>query len=266
MNAKAGQHSNFFKEFAKNRQYIFYYAQSTLKQRVAGNYLGLLWLWLQPFMFMLIYSFVVTKIFISTIPNINVYVLIGLNAWSLISRSIQMSAMSITRNKSLFERVYFHKFVYPTINVVSYIYEFFISTTLVLVIMLFAGIPLTWHFLEMLPVLGVTTLFAYGFALISAHIGVYLFDLANILDFTLRFIFYLSPVMWSTDFIKDDRLRQLSRFNPVAVLFKAFRDCMMYGKSPNYLHLLIIAAASCLVIYVGFKMISRREHEYARII
>ncbi|MDR1665193.1 MAG: ABC transporter permease, partial [Clostridiales bacterium] len=188
-----------------NFDYIVYYSRIMLKQRVAGNYLGFLWLFIQPLMFMLIYSLVVTVIFSNTMKHFNLHVLIGLNTWTLVQRTIMTSATSITRNKAIFEQVYFHKFVYPTVNMMSYVYEFLISISLVFIMMVFSGVPFTWHLIEIIPILFVCMLFSLGCGLVIAHIGVYLFDLANILEFVLNFVFYLSPIMWSYEFI-DFRL------------------------------------------------------------
>jgi len=259
------QKQGIIKNLIKYHEYILYYAWIMLKQRVAGSYLGFLWLFLQPLMFMVIYTFVVTVIFSNDIPNFNVFVLIGLNAWSLISRTIMVSATAIARNKAIFEQVYFHKFVYPTIYLVSYVYEFIIATSLVFAMMAFAGIPFTLHLFEIIPVLFVTSLFSLGCGLIVAHIGVYLFDLSNILEFTLRFIFFLSPIMWSYENF-NFHLMWLLRANPVSVLLGSFRSAILYGTSPMYLYLLGIGLFSCVLIQIGYRLISKYEDSYARIV
>ncbi len=99
------------KNLIKNHEYILYYSRIILKMRVAGSYLGFLWLYIKSLlMFMIIYSFVVQVIFKSKMENFNVFVLIGLTSWDLFSRSLLMGATAITRNKGVFEQVYFHKF------------------------------------------------------------------------------------------------------------------------------------------------------------
>ena len=254
-----------FKNLYKNHEYILHYAGIMLKQRVAGNYLGFLWLFIQPFMFMLIYSFVVMVLFANRTENFNILVIIGLNAWTLFQRTVMISSTSIVRNKVVFEQVYFHKFVYPAIYLVSYMYEFLIATGLVVIMLVYSGIPITWHFLEMIPVLLSAMLFSFGCGLIVAHIGVYLFDLPNILEFSLRFIFYLSPIMWTFD-QRNFPFMWLLQWNPIAVIIGSFRSCMLYGKSPVYWYLLVISLCSCVLIYIGYSLISRYEDEYARII
>jgi len=253
------------KTFLRNREYIFFYARVILKTNVAGSYLGFLWLFISPLMFMLIYSFIVLVVFKSSQENFNVFVLIGLTSWSLFSNTVLMGATAIVRNKSIFEQVYFHKSIYPMIYLLSNTYQFLISFILVIIFLLFSKIPLTWHVAEMAPVLLVQMLFTLGCTLIISHFGVYVFDLRNVLDFVLRFLFYLSPVMWNPQML-NPRIANLLQWNPMAVIINAYRACLMYHSSPNYLHLLIITLVSCVLIFSGHNLISKYEDEYARTI
>lgn len=253
------------KNLYKYHEYILYYSKTMLKQKVAGNYLGFLWLLIQPLMFMLVYSFVVQIIFRSRVENIHIYVLIGLNTWNLAARTIRSAAVAVVSHKTIFRQVYFHKFVYPTCYLMSNVYEFLISSALVIVMIVVAGIPLTPHIFEMAPVLLTTILFTYGMSLIIAHIGVYLYDLKNILEFTLQFLFYLSPVMWSYDNLPEP-YASILMLNPASIVMDGFRKCMMYGESPSYLHLLVLCLVSIVLIQVGYRLISHYEDGYSRII
>lgn len=251
------------KNLQKNWEYILYYSKIMLKMRVAGNYLGFLWLYIDPLMFMLIYTFVVQMIFRSKMENYHVFVLIGLTSWNLFSRSVLMGSTSIARNKGIFEQVYFHKFVYPTVYMMAYLYEFLIAFGLIFVMMAVSGIPLTIHLAEVPVVIFTQLLFTYGCALIVSHIGVYLFDLRNILEFTLRFLFYLSPIMWSFDMVQM-KYAWLLKLNPMAVIIGSYRSCIIYGKSPVYAYLLAVSICSLILIRIGYYLISRYEDAYAR--
>lgn len=255
--------AGILKNLRKYREYILYYSKIMLKTRVAGSYLGFLWLYIDPMMFMLIYTFVVQVVFRNKMENFHVFVLIGITSWNLFSRSVLMGSTSITRNKGIFEQVYFHKFVYPTVYVMAYLYEFFIAFGLIFVMLVVSGIPLTIHLLEVPLVILTQVLFTYGCTLIVSHIGVFLFDLRNILDFTLRFLFYLSPVMWSFDMVQM-KYAWILKLNPMAVIIGSYRSCIFYGKSPVYAYLLAISVLSCVLIEIGYHMISRHEDAYAR--
>jgi ABC-type polysaccharide/polyol phosphate export permease len=98
-----------------------------------------------------------------------------------------------------------------------------------------------------------------------SHVGVYFYDLRNILEFTLRFLFYLSPIMWSLEG-RDIPFEFLLKANPMYIIISSLRDALIYGRHPDYLSLLWILIASVILIIIGYKMISKNEDEYARVI
>lgn len=215
-------------------------------------------------MFMLIYTFVVNNIFKITIPNFSLHVFIGTTTWKLISGSILMSPTVISRNKTIFQQVYFHKFVYPTVYLLVAVYEFLIANILILFLMYFSNIRFTWHLIEFPIVTLISILFTWGCSLIISHLGIYFFDLRNILDFSMRFLFYLSPVMWSYENRNFEFMNYL-KISPISIIMESFRNITFRGTSPNYLSLLFVLTLSMILISIGYYLISKYEDEYARV-
>jgi lipopolysaccharide transport system permease protein/teichoic acid transport system permease protein len=131
--------------------------------------------------------------------------------------------------------------------------------------MVVGGVPFTWHLIEIVPILFTLMLFALSLALIIAHVGVYLYDLGNILEFVLRFAFYLTPIMWHYNNFTFS-LTWLLKLNPMSIIMGSFRSCILYGKSPMYAYLFVICVCSLVLIEIGYRMISHYEDTYARII
>ncbi|MEI6602138.1 MAG: ABC transporter permease [Clostridia bacterium] len=259
------------KNLMKNKEYITYYAKLLLKQKVAGSYLGVLWLFLDPLLFMLVYMVVIKFLFQSHVPNFHIYVFIGLTTFKLMSGTILMNTSAIVRNKSIFEQVYFHKFVYPTIYLLVNLYEFLIANTLIVILMLFAnpGIPPSFHMLEFIPVTIIACLFTYGASLIIAHFGVYFFDLRNISDVVFKFLFYTSPIMWSYAQMSDKipaAVLTILKLNPLSIIIESYRSVLFLEQSPNYSHLLGLTGVSVLLIIFGYQLISKNEDEYGKVI
>ncbi len=257
---------DIFANLKLNKDYILYYSKIAFRSRINDTKLGILWLLLEPLAFMLIYSFVVQFIFSNNrMPNFNLFIFIGLTSWKFFSGAVLSGPSAIVKNKSIFEQVYFHKFVYPSINLLVSLYEFLIANSLIVILIIIARIPITWHMFEFIPVSLVLILFTYGLTLIAAHVGVYFFDLRNMMEIVLRFMFYVSPIMWSYDMFKH-KLAFLLKLNPMSVIIGGFRDALFYGKSPDYVGLGIITLVSVLLIAWGYHMISKHEDEYGRVL
>ena len=90
-------------------------------------------------------------------------------------------------------------------------------------------------------------------------------DLRNILDFTLKFMFYVTPIFWSFESI-DFSLKWVLELNPMQVILGSFRNCILYGQSPAYRRILLVILFSCVLVKIGYSMISKKEDEYARMI
>lgn len=234
-------------------------------KRVSGTFLGFFWLFLEPLMFMLMYVFLVKFVFGNSTPNFHLFIFLGLTTWAFISSSILNSTVSIARNKAIFEQVYFHKFVYPTIEVIVSSYVFLISNLLIFILILFSNVTLTPHFFAFPLIMIIMFTFTLGVCLIASHIGVYFFDLWNILNFILRLAFYITPIMWSYDFINNPYVNLL-KMNPASVIMESYRNIIMYGKSPNYLSLFILFLFSLVLIRLGCNLITKYEGEYGRVI
>lgn len=250
-----------------NKEYILYYSKVLLSNRVKGSFLGKIWLLLDPLMFMLIYTFIAQVIFGASMEYFPIYVFIGLISWSVFAGTIQVCTTSIVRNKAIYQQIYFQKAVFPTIQLLVKLYEFLIASSLIVILLILYRVPLTWHVLEFFIVIPVLLLCTYGFALIVAHVGVYFYDLHNILEFTLKFLFYVTPIFWA---ISEDHILYnylfILKLNPMYVILESFRNTLLYGQSPDYFGLLIITIFSMILIKIGYCLIDKYEDEYARVI
>ena len=254
------------KEVKKYLDYIDYYAKCIMRQRVAGSLLGSLWLFLDPLMFMLIYTFIVKYIFQNNTPNFHIIVFIGLNAWKLFNSTIMLSATSIIRHKAIINQINFPKYIYPLVYALVNLYEYIIASSLVFVLIYFSKIPFTFHIFEMIPITIVLFIFSISLSLLVAHLGVYFLDLRNILDFSLRFLFYLSPIMWSFSSMSDGILKNILLLNPIALILESYRNVLLNNQSANYLGLMIILLISLFIMAIGFKTIEKYEKNYGKVI
>ena len=96
----------FFNNMKKYYKYAIRSAKAELKSEVADSYLNWLWWVIEPFCFMLIYTFVFGFVF----PNNELYfasfVMVGQAAWDFFNRMITGSVKLIINNRDLVTKVY----------------------------------------------------------------------------------------------------------------------------------------------------------------
>ena len=97
----------------KYNKYAIRSAKAELKSEVADSYLNWLWWIIEPFAFMLIYTFVFGVVF----PNKTLYfasfVMVGQAFWDFFNRMVSGSVKLITNNRDLVTQVYIPKYIFP---------------------------------------------------------------------------------------------------------------------------------------------------------
>ena len=99
----------FTEDVTKYFRYSIVAARSQLKAEVADSYLNWIWWILDPFCFMLIYTFIFGYVFKSSELYFPVYIFIGLSMWDFFSKTVQSSVKMIKTNKHIVSKVYFPK-------------------------------------------------------------------------------------------------------------------------------------------------------------
>ena len=85
----------FFSNLKKFRSYLKYAPVAILKTEVADTYLNWLWWFLDPLLFMMVYTFVAQIIFSSKIQYFPLFVFICLNAWNIFDRSVKRGLIMV---------------------------------------------------------------------------------------------------------------------------------------------------------------------------
>ena len=237
----------FFNNMKKYYKYAIRSAKAELKSEVADSYLNWLWWVIEPFCFMLIYTFVFGFVF----PNNELYfasfVMVGQAAWDFFNRMITGSVKLIINNRDLVTKVYIPKYIFG--------------------LMLFQHVPLTWHILLLIPVLLVLYVISFGVGMILMHHGVTFNDLGNLTNIALRMVFYLSGIFYNIRTRLSGTLGFiLLRANPIAFLMNEARKVCIYGQLPSFEGLAFWLAIGILLCSYGVHVIHKYENSYAKVI
>jgi ABC-type polysaccharide/polyol phosphate export permease len=256
----------FFENIRKYYKYAIRSAKAELKSEVADSYLNWLWWIIEPLCFMLIYVFVFGVVFKNNTPYFASFVFIGLTAWDFFNRMINGSVKLITNNRDLVTKVYIPKYILLLAKSFTYLFKMGISLIITFGLMIFQGVPLTWHILWLIPILMVLYIFSFGAGMILMHFGVTLSDLSNLTNIGLKMVFYLSGIFYNIkERLKGTLGFMLLRANPIAFCMNQLRETMLYGKMisiEGMLFWLVIGVALCAI---GAHVIHKNENSYAKV-
>lgn len=259
-----------FKRFIQDIKRYFVYsivaARAELKAEVADSYLNWVWWILEPFCFMLIYTFIFGYVFNSSEQYFPVYIFIGLSMWNFFNKTVQASVKMVKKNKAIVTKVYFPKHILLLTRIWVNGFKMMVSFGIVVAMMLFFRIPISWNVLFFLPILLVLMLFTFGCSCFLMHCGVYVNDLSNIVAIVTRMLFYITGIFYNLEKRIPEFGMLLNRYNPVAFLLSSMRRCLIYQQAPEGLWLLIWTAISLLLTILGIRKIYKEENSYVKAI
>ena len=257
----------FIANLKRYKSYMIYSAKATLKGEVAGSRLNWLWWILDPFLFMLVYTFMALVVFGKGEPYFPLYVYIGLNMYDFFNRTVRKSVRMVKRNKSMISKVYIPKYVLIINEMIVNAFKMCVAFMLVVVMIPVYRVPLTWHVLEAIPVFLVLVLLTFGCSCIILNLGVFVSDLANVVVVLLKLVFYMSGVFYNIQTRVPEPYNIILLYgNPIAGLLQGARNCILYGTSPYYDMLGIWFVISVVLCIVGVRSIMKYENSYVKVI
>lgn len=259
--------TRFLKDIHKYWRYMIYSARAQLKNEVAGSFLNWLWWILDPLLFMLVYTFVYTIVFGNKQDYLCAFIFIGYTSWSFFQRSVNASVRIIKRYQPVLSKVYLPKFILILSTMLVNGFKMLIGFGLVFITMVVYRVPPTVHMLWLVPYLLLLFLITFGFGCILLHCGVYLEDLANIVNVVLRLLFYLSGIFYNPEVqLASHPLQQyfLIRLNPTCYIITQLRNTMLYNRAPMLQWYLFWVIVGAVVSVIGISLIYKYERRYVK--
>jgi len=221
----------FINDIKRYYKYTIYAAKAELNSEVAGSYLGWIWWFLEPLCFMLVYAFMVIAIFNANEQYMLAFVFIGNTIWTFFSKCLTTSVKIISTNKNIVTKVYIPKFILILVKMFVNFFKLLISFLIVAGLMAIYKVPLSFAMFEMIPLLILLFLLTFGMCIILSHFGVFVEDLANIVNILLRLLFYFSGIFYSVSTkIPAPYGKILAVINPVAYVIEESRKVLLFGQ------------------------------------
>ena len=178
----------FFFDIIKNRSLLINLAENDFKTRYLGNYLGILWAFIQPTITILIFWFVFQMGFksapVDNFPFI-LWLMSGMVPWFFFADSLQSATNSILSNSFLVKKVVFRVSLLPMVQIISalIVHVFFISVTVIMFILYGRSPSLYW--LQIVYYLFATIIFVLGLSWFTSSVIIFFRDLGQIISMTL---------------------------------------------------------------------------------
>ncbi len=208
-----------------------------LKKAYSGSSFGIIWAFVKPVLFVLVYWFGIT-IGIKGGSSSNVPYIFNLIAsilpWFFISEAWLKCATSIRRNKHLVTKT-----VFPISNIPFFeeLHLFFVHTILVVVgaaIFAIAGY-ITVNFIQIIYGLICLFILIWAVSLICSACVVISRDFEHMIKSLTQVLFWISPILWDIQKVeKYPIIHTIVRLNPVSYIIEVYKAAFLGEMGNSY--------------------------------
>lgn len=246
------------RDIYRSRELIWALALKELRVRYKRSALGFLWALLNPLLMMAILTVVFSHIMRLPVQSYAVFLLSALLPWTFFSQALSYSVESIVGNGDLLQKVRVNKSVFPIAAVISNILNFLFSLVPMVLILVVLRFPLHWTWLYLPVPLFALFCFTLGCGFFCAAANVFYRDVSHVIQIVLSGWFYLSPIMYSPEFLPQ-KYRTFFRLNPMLYLLNEFRMAIYYGQMPSLQSIALSLSIGMVFLYIGYKIFHRSE-------
>jgi ABC-type polysaccharide/polyol phosphate export permease len=247
-----------------------------LKARYRGSVLGFFWSFINPLLFLLVYSFVFTFVMPAAHdPRVEPYALFmfcGILPWTWFASSLNESAGVLISGGNLIKKVLFPAEILPIVTVLANMVHFFFGLVILAGFLIWYQRPLDLSGLAVFPLaVAIQLIMTIGFALILSALTVHFRDIRDILSNLMTFWFFATPIIYPYFLFEDPKnpghevwQAHLLKFNPFTHLAITYQEILFFPGPVGHLKwLLVLGAISIALFFFGYFVFDRLRDTFA---
>ncbi len=255
-----------------NRELIVQLTQREVMSRYRGSALGLAWSFFNPLLMLAVYTFVFSVVFKArwgvgeeSTTDFAIVLFVGLIIHGLFAECLNRAPGLILANVNYVKKVVFPLEILPWVAAGSALFHSAVSTVVLLAAQLVFQHALVWT-VVVLPIVLVPLLFVtMGLAWFLSSIGVYVRDIGQTIGIFTMVLLFLSPVFYPADALPEN-YRFLLLLNPLTPIIEDARRVLIWGQAPDWAGLMLYAAVSFGVAWLGFWWFQRTRRGFADVV
>lgn len=210
-------------------------ARFNLKSEASQNYLRYLWWIIDPILYMgvfyLVFGLLLNR---GGGGDFVAYLLTGLVPFQWFAKTVQQSSNAIFAGRGLMNQVHISPLFFPLVAIVQNAGKQMPVFLLLVVFLLFYGLPPSWHWLGLVPIILLQMMLMAVIGCFLALLVPFIRDLSNLIPTGIQFMLFCSGVFYSADTIPE-QWQTLFFANPMANLLYQYRQVLMENQWPDWM-------------------------------
>lgn len=232
--------------------------------------LGFLWLILLPTLLALILLFAFSVIIKVKIPHYPffIYIFSAMLPWTYFSTAIFQATNALIESENLVKNVAFCREILPLASILTNLINFVFTLPVFFLFIFIFRVRVPIYIVFFPFVLFLHTLLIAGVSFLTSSFQVRLRDTKYIVEIVITALFYLTPVFYPLDLVKEISPTSLKLYmlNPLVAITILYRITLLGGYTKylpsevNLYNLIILPIIfSVLMLYLGLKIFKKTE-------
>ncbi len=248
------------------RELLYFLTWRDVKVRYKQTLLGAAWAVLQPLATMLVFTLLFGKL--AGMPSDGlpyaIFAYAGLLPWTFFSNAVNSSGASLVGNANLITKVYFPRMIIPVAPVAAGLVDFGIAFTILIGLMAYYHVGVTWSILMLPALVALTALLAIAVGMWTSALNVRYRDVRYALPFVIQLWMFVSPVIYPPSIVPES-WRWVLSLNPLTGIIQGYRSSL-FGRDFDWPSLAAAAAITgVLLIYSAYDF-RRMEKNFADVV
>lgn len=229
-------YTSLFKGIIEKRKLIWDLSKADFKKRFVGSYFGVIWMFIQPLVTILIYAFLFGEYGFKSPPPVPgasyvIWMVPGIVPWFYFSEALNTGTNCLQEYHYLVKKVVFQVEMLPIIKMISCFMVHACFLVIMVGLYLVGGhFPIiTW--IQVLYYSFAASMLALAVTYLTSSIQVFFKDMAQIVGICLQFGMWLTPIMYQETMFADKApwFVTILKLNPFYYVVAGYRDSMLTG-------------------------------------
>jgi lipopolysaccharide transport system permease protein len=246
----------------RRRSLVWTWTGYNLYTKYIDTKLGLVWIFLEPLVTAVVYSFAFGSLLGARTPRGGVpficFYLSGIVLWQLFQSSVSRSIRSIVGKINLMTEVRFPRESAVLVDFGENLVDLIASFFVMLVILAFYGYYPNWNYLWIPPVFITLSFLTLGIMFFTSSLGVFIQDIGQVVQPVLRVLFFMSGVIFSVENVPAPFDKFLI-LNPILTIIESFRNIVLHNEAPNLYRLGSVFLLSIALLWYGYRYFKKKD-------
>ena len=241
----------YFKNIYNSRYVLMSLVERDIVSKYRRSILGVAWTLITPLCMVGVIGIVYSVVFGTPLVDFIPFLFSGLTPWFFITACAESGAMAYIVAEGFITQTRTEIDIFPLrIVLVGFVNYGFMLLAYFIVYALLRPDAFSLRMLLTIPASLILFIFGVGFANIVAIINLYIRDYAYIQSIALQCLFYITPIIYSIDMMKQRGFDVIYLYNPLHYLIDIIRQSML-GAVPAALSSWLIAGGIALGTFIS---------------